>query len=137
MVCGLEPEGVKKAMDWINNIVRKFEVGEVFSGKVVRLMDFGAFVELVAGRDGMVHVSELAPYRISKPSDFVQIGDIVTVKIKEIDDMGRVNLTMKGLSENEALWKDEKGKETNPGGSFDRPPRRDFNGPRRPRFGGR
>ncbi len=137
MVCGLEPEGVKKAMDWINNIVRKFEVGEVFSGKVVRLMDFGAFVELVAGRDGMVHVSELAPYRISKPGDFVQIGDIVTVKIKEIDDMGRVNLTMKGLSENEALWKDEKGKETNNGGNFDRPPRRDFNGPRRPRFGGR
>ncbi|HRH32810.1 MAG TPA: polyribonucleotide nucleotidyltransferase, partial [bacterium] len=144
MVCGVEPEGVKKAMDWINNIVRKFEAGEVFTGKVVRLMDFGAFIELVAGRDGMVHVSELAPYRIGKPSDFIEVGDIVTVKIKEIDDMGRVNLTMKGLAENETLWKDEKGKDTGNSGSFDRPPRRDSNssagrhdGPRRPRFGGR
>lgn len=137
MVCGTESEGVKKAMDWINNIVRKFEVGEVFTGKVVRLMDFGAFIELVAGRDGMAHVSELAPYRISKPSDFLEIGDIVTVRIKEIDEMGRVNLSLKGLSENESLWKDEKGKDTGEGNSFDRAPRRDFNGPRRPRFNGR
>lgn len=126
MVCGIEPEGVKKAIEWINNIVRKFEVGEIFTGKVVRLMDFGAFVELVAGRDGMVHVSELAPYRIGRPSDFLDIGDIVTVRIKEIDDQGRVNLTMKGLPENEGLWKEEKGKESG-GGNFDRPPRR--NGP--------
>lgn len=136
MVCGVEVEGVKKAIEWIKNIVRKFEVGEIFTGRVVRLMDFGAFVELVAGRDGMVHVSELAPYRISRPSDFIQIGDIVTVRIKEIDEMGRVNLTMKGLSENDALWQEEKGKEV-PGNGFDRPPRRDFNGPRRPRFNGR
>jgi polyribonucleotide nucleotidyltransferase len=137
MVCGTESEGVKKAMDWINNIVRKFEAGEIFTGKVVRLMDFGAFIELVAGRDGMAHVSELAPYRISKPSDFLEIGDIVTVRIKEIDEMGRVNLSLKGLSENEGLWKDEKGKDTGEGSNFDRAPRRDFNGPRRPRFNGR
>jgi len=136
MVCGVDFEGVKKAIEWINNIVRKFEAGEIFTGKVVRLMDFGAFIELVAGRDGMAHVSELAPYRISKPSDFLQIGDIVTVRIKEIDEMGRVNLTLRGLSENEHLWKDEKGKDTGEGNS-DRPPRREFNGPRRPRFGGR
>lgn len=132
MVCGVEAEGVKKAVEWINNIVRKFEVGEVFTGKVVRLMDFGAFVELVAGRDGMVHVSELAPYRIGRPSDFVQIGDIVTVRVKEIDDQGRVNLTMKGLSENEALWKEEKGKESGENQSFDRGPRRTNNSFRRP-----
>jgi polyribonucleotide nucleotidyltransferase len=143
MVCGVDAEGVQKAIEWINNIVRKFEVGEIFTGKVVRLMDFGAFIELVAGRDGMAHVSELAPYRISKPSDFLQIGDIVTVRIKEIDEMGRVNLTLRGIAENEHLWKDEKGKDTGEGNS-DRPPRREFNspadrhgGPRRPRFGGR
>jgi polyribonucleotide nucleotidyltransferase len=58
----------------------------------------------------MAHVSELAPYRIEKPSDFLNIGDEVTVKIKEIDDQGRVNLTLKGLEENAHLWKDEKGK---------------------------
>jgi polyribonucleotide nucleotidyltransferase len=137
MICGVEAEGVKKAMEWVNNIVRKFEVGEVFTGKVVRMLDFGAFIELVSGRDGMVHVSEMAPYRVSKPSDFMNVGDMVTVKIKEIDDQGRVNLTMKGLAENENLWKEEKGKQAE--GDFNsRGPRRDFNsGPRRPRFGGR
>ena len=113
------------------------------TGKVVRILDFGAFVQLNNSQDGMVHVSELAPYRVEKPSDFVQVGDMVTVKIKEIDDQGRINLTMKNLPENEALWKDEKGKsngESRPssfrrpfaGGGNDRFPRRD-NGPRRPR----
>ena len=63
----------------------------------------------------MVHVSELAPYRVEKPSDFLTVGDIVTVKIKEIDDQGRVNLTMKGLEENAELWKEEKGKSTGSG----------------------
>lgn len=139
MVCGVNADGVAKAIEWINNIVRDFEVGEVFTGKVVRMLDFGAFIELSAGRDGMVHVSEMAPYRVGKPSDFLNVGDMVTVRIKEIDDMGRVNLTMKGLAENEPLWKEEKGKQAEGEGGFggSRPPRRDFNGPRRPRFGGR
>ncbi len=133
MVCGSEPEGVKKALDWINNIVREFQPGEVFTGKVVRMLDFGAFIELVPGRDGMVHVSEMAPYRVSSPADFFAIGDTVSVKIKEIDEKGRVNLSMKGLPENQHLWENEKGKQT---GDFNasRPPRRDFNGPRRPRY---
>ncbi|MEA3463623.1 MAG: polyribonucleotide nucleotidyltransferase [Patescibacteria group bacterium] len=109
-VCGTEAGKCEEAVKWIKDIVREFKVGEIFTGKVVRLMDFGAFVELVAGRDGMVHVSELAPYRVEKPGDFINIGDIVTVKVKEIDEKGRVNLTMKGLPENEKLWKDEKGK---------------------------
>ncbi len=116
MVCGTNAENAAKAVKWIQDIVREFEAGEVFTGKVVRMLDFGAFVELVSGRDGMVHVSELAPYRVGKPSDFFEIGDIVTVKIKEIDDQGRVNLTMKGLSENEKFWKEEKGKDS--GGGF-------------------
>ncbi|MCX6793244.1 MAG: polyribonucleotide nucleotidyltransferase [Candidatus Falkowbacteria bacterium] len=134
MICGVEPEGVKKAMEWVNNIVRKFEVGETFVGKVVRMLDFGAFVELVAGRDGMVHVSEMAPYRVGKPSDLISVGDTVNVRIKEIDDQGRVNLSMKGLVENEALWKDEKGKQT---GDFNSGSSGYSDRPRRPRFGGR
>ena len=109
-VCGTEAEKCEEAVKWIKDIVREIEAGEKFTGKVVRIMDFGAFIELLPGRDGMVHVSELAPYRIEKPSDFVNEGDIVTVKVKEIDEKGRVNLTMKGLPENEPLWKDEKGK---------------------------
>ena len=116
MVCGVNQEGAEKAVKWIKDIVREFEAGEIFTGKVVRILDFGAFVELMPGRDGMAHVSELAPYRIGKPSDFMNVGDVVTVKIKEIDEKGRVNLTMKGLKENEDLWKNEKGKQV--GGGF-------------------
>ncbi len=133
MVCGSDAEGVKKALEWINNIIREFEAGEVYTGKVVRMLDFGAFVELLPGRDGMVHVSEMAPYRVSSPDAFLELGQTVTVKIKEIDEKGRVNLTMKGLPENEALWVGEKGKQS---GDFNSAPRRDFNSrpPRRPRY---
>ncbi len=117
MVCGTDAEKSKAAVDVIQNIVKEFEAGEIYTGKVVRILDFGMFVELLPGRDGMVHVSELAPYHVSNPSDFAKEGDIVTVRIKEIDDQGRVNLTMKGLKENEHLWKEEKGKtEGRPGG---------------------
>jgi len=141
MVCGVDKEKVDEAVGKVKEIVHVFEVGEIIAGKVVRILDFGAFVQLNASQDGMVHVSELAPYRVEKPSDFLEIGDIVTVRIKEIDDQGRVNLTMKNLLENEALWKDEKGKSTGEsrpaGGGFRRPApggRPSSNGPRRPRF---
>jgi polyribonucleotide nucleotidyltransferase len=110
IVCSSDKDGSAQAVEQIKNITREFQVGEIMAGKVVRLMDFGAFMELAPGRDGMVHVSELAPYRVNKPSDFLDIGDKVQVKIKEIDEQGRVNLTMLGLAENEPLWKDGKGK---------------------------
>jgi polyribonucleotide nucleotidyltransferase len=110
MICGTDVEKVNEAVRQVKEIVHVFEAGEVMKGKVVRMLDFGAFIALNANQDGMAHVSELAPYRIEKPSDFLNIGDEVTVKIKEIDDQGRVNLTLKGLEENAHLWKDEKGK---------------------------
>lgn len=111
MVCGTDAAKCEEAVAWIKNIVRDFKVGEIFTGKVVRLMDFGAFVQLTPNKDGMAHVSELAPYRVGRPEDFIDIGDEVQVKVIEIDDMGRVNLSMKGLPENEHLWKEEKGKQ--------------------------
>ena len=111
MVCGTDAAKCEEAVAWIKNIVRDFKVGEIFKGKIVRLMDFGAFVQLTPNKDGMVHVSELAPYRVGRPEDFIDIGDEVTVKIIEIDDMSRVNLTMKGLPDNEPLWQEEKGKQ--------------------------
>ncbi|MEA3398619.1 MAG: polyribonucleotide nucleotidyltransferase [Patescibacteria group bacterium] len=109
-ISGVDQDGAQKAEKWIKDLTREFRAGEIFAGKVVRHMDFGAFVELVSGRDGMVHVSKLAPYRVGKPSDLIDIGQTVQVKIEEIDEQGRVNLTMLGLPENEALWKDQKGK---------------------------
>jgi len=136
MICGIEPLKVQEAVRQVKEIVHVFEAGEILKGKVVRILDFGAFVELNASQDGMVHVSELAPYRVEKPSDLLNIGDIVTVKIKEIDDQGRINLSMKGLSENEAMWKDEKGKSA--GNGFNRPstsrPQHGDSAPRKPRF---
>jgi len=109
MICSTNSEKGKIAEKMVKDIVREFEVGEIFAGKVVRMMDFGAFVQLAGNQDGMVHVSELAPYRVEKPTDLINVGDIVQVKIKEIDSQGRINLTMKNLPENEHLWKDRQG----------------------------
>lgn len=136
MVCGTDKEGSDRAVAWIKDIVREFEAGEIFTGKAVRFMDFGVFVEIAPGKDGLVHVSEMAPYRVGRPTDLLKLDDVVTVKIKEIDDKGRVNLTMKGMPENEHLWKDRKGEAAGGGfndrGGNDRGPRRDFGGaPRR------
>jgi polyribonucleotide nucleotidyltransferase len=122
IICSTNQENSKKAEAMVKDLVREFEAGEIFTGKVVRLMDFGAFVEIAGGQDGMVHVSELAPYRIGKPSDFINVGDTVQVKIKEIDSQGRINLTMKGLPENEELWKDKKGESQGNEGGFQRRP---------------
>jgi len=140
-ICGVDSEKCLAAEKAVKDIIREFEVGEVFTGKIVRIMDFGAFLELGGGNDGLIRVSEMAPYFIGSPNDFLSVGDVVTAKIKEIDDQGRVNLTMKGLEENMPLWKDEKGKSegrpmgnsfSRPGGS--RPSSGGFGGPRRPRF---
>ncbi|PIT95093.1 polyribonucleotide nucleotidyltransferase [Candidatus Falkowbacteria bacterium CG10_big_fil_rev_8_21_14_0_10_39_9] len=140
-ICDVDSEKCLAAEKAVKDIIREFEVGEVFTGKIVRIMDFGAFLELGGGNDGLIHVSEMAPYFIGAPGDFLNVGDTVTAKIKEIDDQGRVNLTMKGLEENMPLWKDEKGKsEGRPAGSgFSRPGGNRPNGggfgaPRRPRF---
>ncbi|MCX6795207.1 MAG: polyribonucleotide nucleotidyltransferase [Candidatus Falkowbacteria bacterium] len=138
MVCGVDAAMVEKGVNQIKEIIHEFEVGEIIKGKVVRMLDFGAFIQLNANQDGMAHVSELAPYRVDKPENLLKLGDIVTVKIREIDDQGRINLTMKGLDDNLPYWKDEKGKSTGMGsaGGFaprgDRGPRRDDRGPRPP-----
>lgn len=125
VVCGIDANQSARAVAWIKDIVREFKVGETFTGQVVKLLDFGAFVSLPGGKDGMVHVSELAPYRVASPDKFVKVGDEVTVKVREIDEQGRINLTMKGLAENEALWKDERGKEEGNNFGFDRGARPD------------
>ena len=105
-----------KAVKKIKDITRELQAGEKFKGKVVRLMDFGAFIEILPGRDGMVHVSKMAPYRVGRPGDLLNIGDEVCVKIEEIDEQGRTNLSMVGIVENEELWKNQKGKQE--GGGF-------------------
>ncbi len=98
-VCGVDAAMINKAIHTINNIVNDVEVGQVFRGKVVRIMNFGAFVELVPGKDGLVHISKLDKKRVATVEDVVKIGDEVVVKVVEIDKMGRVNLSMKDVTE--------------------------------------
>ena len=92
-ITGVDEVGVNKAVDWIKGITREVQTGEVFQGKVVKIMDFGAFVEILPGTDGMVHISKFVKERISKVSDVVKEGDIIPVKVMAIDDLGRINLS--------------------------------------------
>ncbi|MFA5358628.1 MAG: polyribonucleotide nucleotidyltransferase [Patescibacteria group bacterium] len=132
MVTGIDQEKVKQAVDWINNIVKEVQAGEVYEGTVVRIMDFGAFVEILPKQDGLVHISELAAGRTEKVTDVVNIGDKVKVIVKEIDDQGRINLSIKRLDPN---YKDDPraagGERDNNHGRNNGPHR---GGPRKPRF---
>jgi polyribonucleotide nucleotidyltransferase len=92
-----DSEAAARAKATIEGIAKDIEVGEVYTGKVVRILPFGAFVELLPGKDGLVHISKLAKERVEKVEDVVNIGDEITVKVVEIDKQGRVNLTRKGL----------------------------------------
>lgn len=84
-----------KAKAIIEDIVKEVEVGEVYTGEVVRIMNFGAFVSLPGGKDGLIHISKLAKERVKSVEDVVKLGDVVTVKVVEIDDKGRINLSRK------------------------------------------
>ena len=96
-----KPESGNKAMKMIEDLTKEVEVGETYLGKVVRIMPFGAFVELMPGRDGLVHISQLASGRVERVEDVVTIGDEILVKVVEIDKQGRVNLTRKGIVQEE------------------------------------
>ena len=87
----------RKALQWIKNITREIKAGEVFQGKVKRIVDFGAFVEILPGHEGLIHISELAPYKVRRVEDVVRVGDIIPVMVKNIDEHGRIQLTLKGL----------------------------------------
>ncbi|MGI6392562.1 MAG: polyribonucleotide nucleotidyltransferase [Candidatus Izemoplasmatales bacterium] len=88
---------IEKAAKMIEDIIREVEVGEIYQGKVVRIEKFGAFVELWAGQDGLVHIRNLAKERIAKVEDVVKLGDIITVKVIGVDDKGRVDLSRKAV----------------------------------------
>ena len=83
----------------IEDLTAEIEVGKTYTGKVVRLMTFGAFVECLPGKDGLLHISKIMKGRVEKVEDVLNIGDTVTVKVSEIDSQGRVNLTRIGLED--------------------------------------
>ena len=84
-----------KASEWVRNLTREVKAGEIFNARIVKIMDFGAFAQVLPGQDGLIHISELADRRVEKVDDVVKVGDMVVVKVKEIDKMGRINLSMK------------------------------------------
>ncbi|HOZ36507.1 MAG TPA: polyribonucleotide nucleotidyltransferase [bacterium] len=94
-ITAVSPEGATKAKDWIETLTAEAEIGKVYHGKVTRMFEFGAMVEFLPKQEGLIHVSEMAPFRVNTPEDIVHIGDEVPVKVVGIDEQGRTNLSLK------------------------------------------
>jgi polyribonucleotide nucleotidyltransferase len=98
-VAAVDGDAAQAAIDWIRGIVAEPEVGVIYNGKVVKVVDFGAFVNFLGSRDGLVHISELAPQRVGKVADVVKLGDNVKVKVLGFDDRGKVKLSMRQVDQ--------------------------------------
>ena len=96
-ITSVDEASTNKAQQWIDNLTHEVKAGETFNAKVTRLMTFGAFAEILPGQEGLIHISEFSDQRIDRVEDVVKVGDVVPVKVKQIDDQGRINLTAKGL----------------------------------------
>ncbi len=112
-VAAVDNEASQKAIDWIRSIVAEPEIGVIYEGKVVKIVDFGAFVNFLGARDGLVHISELAPHRVKTVNDVIAEGDMVKVKCIGMDDRGKVKLSMKRVDQEtgEDLEAEDKGGE--------------------------
>ncbi|MDD2485642.1 MAG: polyribonucleotide nucleotidyltransferase [bacterium] len=98
-ISSTDEESALRAVKMVENLTKEVTAGEIYTGRVTRIMTFGAFVEVLPGKEGLVHISELAPRRVERVEDVVNVGDEVTVKVIEIDRQGRINLTIRGLLE--------------------------------------
>jgi len=121
-VAAVDAKQGQAAIDWIKGIVAEPEIGVIYNGKVVKTVEFGAFVNFLGARDGLVHISELAPRRVAKVTDVIKEGDQVKVKVLGVDDRGKVRLSMKAVDQE--TGEDIEGV-TDDGPSGDRPPRGD------------
>ena len=112
-VAAVDAKAGQRAIDWIKGIVAEPEIGVIYTGKVVKCVEFGAFVNFLGSRDGLVHISELAPRRVAKVNDVVKEGDQVKVKVLGVDDRGKVRLGMKMVDQEtgEEIVGDKKEKE--------------------------
>lgn len=122
MITSTNAEGAQKAKEWIEKLTKEYKAGDVCVGRVTRLMDFGAFVEIAPKKEGLVHVSELAPWRVEKVGDIVKLGDTVHVVVTEIDAMGRLNLSMKRAEGN--VYPEKPTSQTHPSSTASKPPKR-------------
>jgi polyribonucleotide nucleotidyltransferase len=94
-ITGEDQAQLEKAVEYVKDLTIEIQAGDRYEGKVKRIMEFGAFVEIAGGQEGLVHISQLAPHRVEKVQDIVNIGDVIPVKVLEIDDQGRINLSLK------------------------------------------
>ncbi len=126
-----DPLAMEKAKEWVHNMTREIKAGERFEGRVTRLMDFGAFVEVTPGVEGLVHISQFRTERVDKVSDIVKVGDVISVLVTEIDSMGRINLSHKATLPGGDATPGEGGQRRPSAGN--RPRNNSFRGPRPPR----
>jgi len=98
-VAASDAEKIKKAMDWIKSLIEEPEPGKIYKGKVVSIKDFGAFVNILPGIDGMLHISQISDKRIEKVTDVLTVGDEIKVRLDAIDDKGRLSLSMKNVDQ--------------------------------------
>lgn len=106
-IAAIKSDAVDQAIKMIEDQLRDVEAGEQYKGKVMRLMNFGAFIEILPGKEGLLHISKIKPFRVEKVEDVINVGDEVEVKVEEIDSMGRINLTRKGLFSEEEMAEGE------------------------------
>jgi polyribonucleotide nucleotidyltransferase len=133
-VGGVDDSVVRKAVQMIEGLTKEVKIGDVYTGKVTRLLNFGAFVEILPGKEGLVHVSELGEDHVERVEDEVNVGDEVTVMVNEIDNLGRINLSRRAvLLGEEPGARSSRGGGDEDGGGRGRGPRRDSG----PRGGGR
>jgi polyribonucleotide nucleotidyltransferase len=130
-ISGIDKANVDMAAKLIENMTREIQVGEIFEGEVKRIAPFGAFVECIPGKDGLVHVSKMGRGFVKDPAEVVSVGQKVKVKVMEIDNMGRINLQMFGEdgSEPQAGGPQSGGAPSGGRGDFERRPRHSFNRP--------
>ena len=101
-IAATDAEKIQKALDWVKSLVEEPEPGKIYKGKVVSIKDFGAFVNILPGIDGMLHISQISETRLAKVTDALQVGDEIKVRLDAIDDKGRLSLSMKGVDQKDA-----------------------------------
>ena len=134
MIGSSNEEATRRAVKMVEDLTKEAKVGEIYTGKVTRIFDFGAMVEILPGKEGLVHISQLADYRVASVGDEVQLDDEVTVKVIEIDNLGRINLSRRAVFAGD----DDESTPRQSRPSSGRPPRQSHDGrPRPPRPQGR
>jgi polyribonucleotide nucleotidyltransferase len=98
-ISAVNTEAIDKALEWVKSLVEEPEVGKIYKGKVVSIKDFGAFVNILPGIDGMLHISQISDKRLDKVTDVLNVGDEVKVRLDAIDDKGRLSLSMKRVEQ--------------------------------------